>query len=277
MGILIKSWQERYFPFSNDNNMSDNLHIALVQSHLLWENPEGNRKLFDTKIQEIKEAVDLVILPEMFSTAFTMHPENIDKAQAPKTLQWMRSWAQRKQIAITGSMIFNETDRYYNRLFFVYPDGNYETYDKRHTFTLAGEHEVYRAGDHKLILDFKGFKICPLICYDLRFPVWARNVENYDVLVYVANWPKPRVNAWDALLKARAIENMAYCIGVNRIGLDASGHEYVGHSAVYDVLGEELVFSTKEEVLYATLSKTHIKTYRNKLKFLEDQDSFNLL
>ena len=155
-----------------------------------------------------------------------------------------------------------ENGNYYNRSVFVLPSGEIETYDKKHTFTLAGEHKVYTAGTSKNIINYKGWKICPLICYDLRFPVWARNVENYDVLLYVANWPKPRVNAWDALLKPRAIENMSYCIGVNRVGLDANSHEYCGHSAAYDVLGAQItnITPSKEETEIVTLTKAHIAT-----------------
>lgn len=257
--------------------MVEDLHIALVQAHLLWENPEANRAVFDLKIAEIPQTTDVIILPEMFTTGFTMTPEHIAPLEGPKTLKWMQNHAKAKDAALVGSIVYQEGGKNYNRLFFVYPDGRYDCYDKKHTFTLAGEHKVYKAGTDKVFVDFKGFKICPLICYDLRFPVWARNVVDYDVLLYVANWPKPRVNAWDALLKARAIENMSYCIGVNRVGLDQSGHEYVGHSAVYNVLGEQMVFTNKEETLYATLSKEHISIYRNKLKFLSDRDSFNLL
>ena len=158
------------------------------------------------------------------------------------------------------------------------PDGEIETYNKRHTFTLAGEDKVYQAGSEKIIVNYKGWKICPLVCYDLRFPVWARNTENYDVLLYVANWPKPRISAWDALLKARAIENMTYCIGVNRVGLDINKYEYTGSSAVYNVLGEKMtnIALGKEQTEVVTLDKSHIKKYRDRLQFLGDQDEFNL-
>lgn len=255
--------------------MDENLNIALIQSHLNWENPVANRIFFSEKLTQITSATDLIILPEMFTTGFTMQPQNIDEDEGLKTLRWMQDLAKEKNIALAGSLVFQENDNFFNRLFFVFPNGTYSTYDKKHTFTLAGEHEVYQSGIEKLTVEFKGFKICPLICYDLRFPVWARNTEDYDVLLYVANWPKPRVNAWDALLKARAIENMSYCIGVNRIGIDGLGHEYVGHSAVYNVLGEQVAYSEKEEVVYASLSKGHIEKTRNKLKFLNDRDAFN--
>lgn len=257
--------------------MGEELHIALVQTHLFWENPEANRLAFDQKISAIPNTADVIILPEMFTTGFTMNPKNIAVSEGLKTLAWMQDHAKRKDAALVGSIVFQEGAHNYNRLFFVRPNGNYDCYDKKHTFTLAGEHKVYKSGTERIFITYKGFKICPLICYDLRFPVWARNTANYDVLLYVANWPKPRVNAWDALLKARAIENMSYCIGVNRVGLDDLGHEYSGHSAVYDVLGNQLCFSNKEEILYAPLSREHIDSYRKKLKFLSDRDAFNLL
>ena len=253
------------------------LKIALVQSHLLWENPKANRDMFSKKMETISDVVDLIVLPEMFTTGFTMNPQNIALDEKSKTIEWMQHWAIKKDAILVGSIVNPEEGQFYNRLWWVHPNGESFTYDKKHTFTLAGEDKVYKAGTSKQIIDHKGFKICPLICYDLRFPVWARNMENYDVLLYVANWPKPRINAWDALLKARAIENMAYCIGVNRVGLDGLGHEYSGHSAAYDVLGNTLAYSEAEEILYVTLSKDHIVTNRNKLRFLEDKDDFNLI
>ncbi|TMM59258.1 nitrilase family protein [Maribacter algarum] len=255
--------------------MAKELKVALIQSSLIWENPEQNRTNFSKKISSISSDVDLIILPEMFTTGFTMNPENLGKEQGPLTLEWMQKISREKKAALTGSLPFYENGSYTNRLFFVKSDGNYHHYDKRHTFTLAGEDKVYKAGSERLIVEYRGFRICPMVCYDLRFPVWARNTENYDVLIYAANWPKPRIAAWDTLLKARAIENMTYCIGVNRIGIDESGHEYPGHSAVYDCLGKQEAFSEKEEVVYTVLSKEHITSTRNQLKFLEDRDTFN--
>lgn len=253
------------------------LNIALIQSPLAWEDPEANRMHFSKVLEAISKDADLIILPEMFSTGFTMHPKNIAEDEGPKTSAWMQQQAKKTDAAIVGSLPFFENGSFTNRLLFVQPDGQTSKYDKRHTFTLAGEDKVYKAGTEKLIVDYRGFKICPLVCYDLRFPVWSRNTENYDVLIYVANWPKPRITAWDTLLKARAIENMAYCIGVNRIGSDEVGHEYIGHSAVYDVLGERVAFSEREAVIYATLSKEHIASTRKKLRFLEDRDRFGFI
>ncbi len=256
--------------------MTKELKVALVQSSLIWENPEQNRVNFTEKINRLSSDMDLIILPEMFTTGFTMNPQNLDKEEGARTLEWMRNLVIEKNSAIIGSLPFYENGNYANRLFFVKPDGNFHYYDKRHTFTLAGEDKIYQAGVKRLIVDYKGFRICPLICYDLRFPVWARNTEEYDLLIYVANWPAPRITAWDTLLKARAIENMAYTIGVNRIGYDELGLEYPGHSGVYDCLGKQLVFTDKEEIQCTTLSKNHLVSVREKLKFLEDRDDFNL-
>ncbi|MBC71653.1 nitrilase family protein [Flagellimonas marinaquae] len=257
--------------------MSTTLNIALIQTDLYWEDPVSNRKMLEEKIASISGDVDLIVLPEMFTTGFTMKPEKILLSESKGTLDWMKKTAQQQKKALVGSIIFQENGKFYNRLFFTAPDGTVETYDKKHTFTLAGEDEVYEAGNEKLIFEYEGFKICPMICYDLRFPVWSRNVEDYDVLIYVANWPSKRINAWDTLLKARAIENMSYCIGVNRTGTDGLDYEYPGHSAVYDVLGEPLAFSRDQEVLYATLNKERVTSTRKQLRFLEDRDNFSLI
>ncbi len=256
--------------------MSDELKVALIQSPLVWEDPEQNRAHFTQRIDTITENTNLIVLPEMFNTGFTMSPDMVDPKEGSKTLEWMMETSKKKQMAIVGSVPFRENEKYTNRLFFVKPDGNFYQYDKRHTFTLAGEDKVYKAGEKKVVVMYKGFKICPMICYDLRFPVWSRNTEDYDILIYVANWPKPRINAWDTLLKARAIENMVYCIGVNRVAIDRNGHEYPGHSAVYDCLGNSLVFSKEDTILYACLRREHISTTRNQLNFLGDMDNFTL-
>jgi len=190
----------------------------------------------------------------------------------------LKALSKSKNAAIVGSLVIKENENYYNRLVFVEPNGTLTPYDKRHTFTLAGEHKVYTAGTEKIIIDYKGFKICPLVCYDLRFPVWARNSEDYDLLIYVANWPKVRIAAWDTLLKARAIENMSYCIGVNRVGLDGNNYEYSGHSAAYDVLGNRMdsILESTETIEVVTLEKSHITKYRERLGFLKDRDTFSL-
>lgn len=258
--------------------MQDQLNIVIIQSNLVWENPIQNRLNFTKKIDAISKDVDVIVLPEMFTSGFTMHPEAVAETMKGETITLLKNLSQKKEAAIVGSLVIKEEGNYYNRLVFVHPNGLVDTYDKRHTFTLAGESKVYKCGNQKLIINYKGFNIRPLVCYDLRFPVWSRITEDYDVLLYVANWPKARIKAWDTLLQARAIENMSYCIGVNRVGLDANNYEYPGHSAVYNVLGESLtnLKPNKEGIELVALSKTHIKITRQKLRFLDDADVFTL-
>lgn len=258
--------------------MQEKLEIALIQSSLVWENPEQNRIHFTHYIKNLPETVDVVLLPEMFTSGFTMNAKKVAETMQGKTIAWLKKMAANYNIAISGSLVIEENSKFYNRLVFVEPNGNLSYYNKRHTFTLAGEDKVYTAGNTKLIVNYKGWKLYPLVCYDLRFPVWARNTQNYDVLLYVANWPQSRITAWDSLLKARAIENMSYCIGVNRVGNDALNNVYCGHSAVYDVLGNPInIFKPNEAgVKMVSLSKKHIETYRNKFKFLNDKDNFTI-
>ena len=259
--------------------MNSEVRVAIIQTNLVWESPEENRRLLGAKINTISTEVDLVVLPEMFTSGFTMNPAAVAESMEGKTIAWLKDIAKTKQIAILGSLVILENNNFYNRMVCVEPSGTITTYDKRHTFTLAGEHKVYTAGTEKVMFNYKGWKICPLVCYDLRFPVWARNVEDYDLLIYVANWPKIRIEAWDVLLKARAIENMTYCIGVNRVGLDGNNFEYSGHSAAYDVLGNRIDTLSKSEdaIAVVTLEKAAIKKYREKLNFLNDRDEFNLI
>lgn len=214
----------------------------------------------------------------MFTTGFTMNAQPLAEDEEGPTLKWMHELAAQNGCAVTGSIIVKDEGKFYNRLYFVTAGQSVQHYDKRHTFTLAREHKTYQAGKSQLVVDYKGWKLFPLICYDLRFPVWARNTVDYDLLLYVANWPKARVSAWDALLKARAIENMSYCVGVNRVGLDGNGYEYSGHSAVYNVLGERISSSELEQEFIETivLSKEHIAKNRDHLQFLQDRDAFTL-
>ncbi|WP_418638072.1 amidohydrolase [Winogradskyella sp.] len=258
--------------------MNSELKVAIVQTALVWENPEENRRLLSHKIAAISADVDLVVLPEMFTSGFTMNPAEVAETMEGNTIVWLKKQAKVKQAVIMGSLVISENGKFYNRMVCVEPSGTITTYNKRHTFTLAGEHKVYTAGTEKVTFSYKGWKICPLVCYDLRFPVWARNVEDYDLIVYVANWPKIRIGAWDALLKARAIENMAYCVGVNRVGLDGNNFEYSGHSAAYDVLGNRLdtILENQDVVEMVSLDKAAIKKYREKLNFLNDRDNFTL-
>lgn len=259
--------------------MQNILKTAILQVDLAWEDRQKNLRIFSEKIEEITEEVDLIVLPEMFSTGFSMNAAPLAESVNGPTVKWMQETAKKKNAAITGSIIIKENDNFYNRLYFVFPNGTYKTYDKRHTFTLAKEDQTYTAGKERLIVDYKGWKICPLICYDLRFPVWARNTSEYDLLIYVANWPETRIHAWDILLQARAIENMSYCIGVNRTGLDENDYKYNGHTAVYDCLGKNLSPTDRhrEFTEIVSLERTSLIETRDKLKFLQDRDAFNLI
>jgi omega-amidase len=254
-----------------------NMKIALIQTDLIWEKAKANRENFARKISTIPSDVDLIVLPEMFTTGFSMKPQNISETMDGETVLWMKKTARTKNCAITGSVIIYENGKYYNRLLFVFPSGEIQKYDKRHLFSLADENEAYTAGTERLIIEHKGFKICPLICYDLRFPAFSRNNEDFDVLIYVANWPKPRTNAWDVLLKARAVENMCYVIGANRIGTDNNGHEYIGHSQVIDYLGNNLINPQEvSDVFVSVLDKNKMLKTRKQLGFLNDRDHFKI-
>lgn len=253
------------------------MKITLIQAPLIWENPEANRNYFEEKINTISENIDLIILPEMFTTGFTMNPNEAAETMQGETISWLKTLAKAKNCAITGSLIIKENNNFHNRLVFVFPSGEIQQYDKRHLFTLAGEDKTYTKGTEKLIVDYLGWKICPLICYDLRFPVFARNTEDYDLLIYVANWPEPRINAWDTLLKARAIENMSYVIGVNRIGEDQNKHNYPGHSQVLDCLGNYLIEPNEKEGVFITvLDQQKMLETRQKFGFLNDRDLFTI-
>lgn len=253
------------------------MKIALIQSDLYWEEPFKNRNQFEIKIKQIDSDVDLVVLPEMFSTGFTMNASEVAETMEGETVLWMQDLAKNKNCAVTGSLIISENKEYYNRFLFVFPSGEIQFYDKRHLFTLAGENKVYSAGNKKQIVEYLGWKICLQVCYDLRFPVFARNVENYDLLLYVANWPTVRINAWDILLKARAVENLSYTIGVNRVGADANNHQYNGHSQVIDFLGDPILEPQENEgVFVVELDKNAMLETRKKLNFLNDKDVFEI-
>lgn len=257
--------------------MQSQLTAALVQSPLVWEDAEANRTFFREKIDAITQPVDLIVLPEMFSTGFTMEPANVAETMNGKTVEWLKAIAAEKGCAITGSLVVKSGAKYYNRLIFVHPTREIQHYDKRHLFSLSGEDKAYTAGKKRLVVNYRGFKICPLICYDLRFPAFSRNTEYFDLMIYVANWPQPRIAAWNALLKARAIENMSYVIGVSRLGTDGNGLQYPGHSQVLDFMGEFVVSAGQNEgVFVATLEKKPLLEIRKKLSFLEDRDAITV-
>jgi predicted amidohydrolase len=256
---------------------AESLYITIIQPDIIWEDKANNLDYYLELIDNIKGTKEIVVLPEMFSTGFSMAPERLGERMDGETVSWMREVAAKHRIILTGSLIIEDQGQYYNRLIWMQPDGFYSFYDKRHLFGYAEEDGHYTAGSKKLITQVKGWRICPLVCYDLRFPVWARNVPGgeYDVLLYVANWPQRRSLAWRTLLQARAIENQAYCIGVNRIGEDGKGITYSGDSSVFDPLGEMLWQETDKESVYTVeLSRQKLEETRNHFPFLRDADKF---
>ncbi|MBT3301834.1 MAG: amidohydrolase [Bacteroidetes bacterium] len=256
-----------------------NLKIALVQVDLAWEDKEANLTKFERLInQDIPSGIDLIVLPEMFTTAFSMKPEALAESMDGQSVNWLKEQATKKNAVIVGSLIIEENGQYFNRLFWIRPDQTFETYDKRHLFTMAGEHNHYTAGNKKLIVDFKGWKFCPQICFDLRFPAWNRNNEDFDCFLLVANWPEIRIMHWTPLHIARAIENQCYVVAVNRIGDDASGKAHNGMSLAINPMGEMLTSSeNKEEVLILDLNYEELRKVREKMPFLQDRDSYKIV
>jgi omega-amidase len=217
-----------------------NLRVTMIQADLAWQDPEENRRRLAAHFRGLVGHTDLIVLPEMFGTGFTMEAERLAEAMDGPTVGWLREEAAAVGCAITGSLIIRDGSQHFNRLLFATPDGGLVHYDKRHLFRMANEQAHYAAGDRRLVVELKGWRVCPLVCYDLRFPVWSRNRGDYDVLLYVANWPARRRAAWQALLRARAIENLCYVVGVNRIGKDGNGATYAGDSVALDFLGQVL-------------------------------------
>ncbi len=255
----------------------ENLKIATVQTALEWENKEANISLFDTLINPLQDKnLDVIILPEMFTTGFSMQPEKFaEKEEESITLKWLQKKAKACNAAICGSFIIEENGKYFNRLYWVQPDDVFFKYDKRHLFSLANEQEHYTAGKEKIIVTWRGWRICPLICYDLRFPVWSRNTENYDLLIYVANWPERRSYPWKSLLVARAIENQSYCIGVNRIGFDNKQIYHSGDTTIIDFEGNILYQKNHEKDVFITSLSLHSQmNFRANFPFLNDNDIF---
>jgi predicted amidohydrolase len=260
--------------------MSTLLAITTIQTNLYWEDKTANLQMLEQKIFSIKERTEIVVLPEMFSTGFSMQPEKFAETMDGDTISWMKRIASEKKIILTGSFINKENNHFYNRLTWMLPNGQYGVYDKRHRFAFAGEDKYYTAGTKRLIASVKGWKINLQVCYDLRFPVWARQSSEaeYDVLIYVANWPERRSIAWKTLLQARAIENQCYVIGVNRVGNDGNSIYHSGDSMVIDPLGEILYHKKDEEDIFTiTLSKDHLQTIRQKFPFWKDADSFKII
>ncbi len=255
------------------------MRIALVQTSIYWEDIQANLSNLEEKIWKMDKVADVIILPEMFSTGFSMNAEKLSEPSNLTTHKWMKQIAAQTMAAITGSYIVRDNGKFYNRLIWVQPDGTTFKYDKRHVFTMAGEDKVFEKGKGKLIVEWKGWKFCPLICYDLRFPVWSRNTKAkaYDCVIYVANWPQQRAIAWNGLLKARAIENISYTIGVNRIGNDNNGNYYHGDSSAYDFCGNLMTnLSDNEEIIFVDLDKGQLDDFRKKFPALEDGDGFEI-
>lgn len=258
------------------------LTITTIQSNLLWEEKSANLDMLEQKISDINEKTEVVILPEMFSTGFSMQPERLAETMDGETMQWLKRVSRENGIIITGSIIIEEGDRYFNRLVWMLPNGQYGQYDKRHLFAYAEEDKHYSPGSKRLIASVKGWKINLQVCYDLRFPVWARQQVNedgpeYDVLIYVANWPERRNHAWKTLLCARAIENQCYVVGVNRVGIDGNNIYHSGNSLVIDPLGQVLYhMADDEDVFTITLQKERLEEVREKFPFWKDSDSFRI-
>lgn len=258
------------------------LVLSLIQANLHWEEIDANLAMFEEHIG-VAEDADLFVLPEMFTTGFSMEAKKLAEPPGGKTYKWMRQMAARKKAAIVGSYIVKDKGHFCNRLYFVRPDGSSEHYDKRHLFSLAGEEKVFTPGSERCIVNYKGWRIFPMICYDLRFPVWARSQQGdedpyeYDLLLYTANWPEARIHAWDSLLQARAIENLSFCAGVNRVGMDGSGKHYPGHSALYDFAGNRSGYLKEQEpILTVKLEASALTSFRDRFGFQKDGDQFSL-
>jgi predicted amidohydrolase len=261
------------------------LSITTIQTNLHWEDKEANILMLEEKIRNIKEKTNIVVLPEMFTTGFSMNPKSLAEKMDGDTISWMRKIALEKKIILTGSIIVEEEEKYYNRLIWMLPNGQFGYYDKRHCFSLAGEDEHYTRGTKRLIASVGGWKINLCICYDLRFPVWTRQViestsdqvtaPEFDILVYVANWPEKRSHAWKTLLQARAIENQCYVVGVNRVGNDGNEMYHSGDSMVLDLFGEILYHKSHEEEVHTTsIDKKMLDETRIKFPFWKDGDEF---
>lgn len=257
--------------------MNSHLRVTLVQSDIAWQDPAANRSRLAAHFRGLAGHTDLIVLPEMFSTGFSVDADWLAEPMDGPTVGWMREEAASLGCAITGSIIVRDAGRTFNRLVWARSDGTVEHYDKRHLFRMAGECEHFSAGDARLIVDLKGWRICPFICYDLRFPVWSRGRDDYDLLLYVANWPARRAHAWSALLRARAIENLSYVAAVNRIGRDGNDVSYVGDSVALDYLGQPVSSEGGgDRVETAVLDLESLRAYRASFPAHLDADGFEL-
>lgn len=260
------------------NDTPSDLTLTLLQTETRWHDPAANRALFDDLLQQVPAASRLVLLPEMFSTGFTMDSAAVAESMQGETLAWLSKRAQDSGKVLCGSVVICEDGEYFNRFVSAHPDGQLTHYDKRHRFRMAGEHQHYSAGGQKVVFNVDGWRVCPMVCYDLRFPVWFRNRREYDLLICVANWPAPRRQAWNTLLRARAIENQVYAAGVNIVGRDGNGVEYTGGSAVYAPDGDVLVeVFDAARVVTQTISWSNLSALREQFPVWQDADDFDLV
>ena len=259
--------------------MMNELKIACIQSDLAWEDADKNLDMFASEFKVVPEDTDLIILPEMFSTGFSMKTEKLAEKMNGRSFEWLKEQATKINKVIIGSLIIADNNDYYNRLFVMFPDGNYEYYDKRHLFRMGNEHKHYSAGNKRLVFQYKNWRICPLTCYDLRFPVWSRNQNDYDLLIYIANWPESRRVVWEKLLPARAIENQVYVAGVNRVGEDGEGLSYAGDTMIINPRGEIMVKSKEktQQIIHGDLSLDKLNQFREKFPVGLDADKFKIL
>ncbi len=253
----------------------ENLKITLVQPEIIWENIKANLDKYSEIISEV-DLTDLIVLPEMFTTGFSMSPGKLKESMDGATVQWMKKLAREKDASVVGSLIIEENGKIYNRAVWVFPNGKTEYYDKHHLYTMGKEHLHYSPGTKKLVVEYKGWRFCLLICYDLRFPVWSRNTENYDVLIYMANWPSPRHHVWKNLLVSRAVENQSYCIGVNRTGTDGEGLFYLGDSALISPKGFGDFFGEFPQLQTIEISYSELHKFRQNFPLLDDRDNFEI-
>lgn len=256
----------------------EQIKVTVFQAYLFWENTGKNLQNLNLRLSSLREKTDLIVLPEMFNTGFTMNVEKCAETMSGPTMHWMFDVSKKFDCVVAGTLIIEDDGKYYNRFVWMSPDGTYVHYDKRHLFSMAGEEKVFTAGKSRVILNLKGWKICPLVCYDLRFPVWSRNDNAaYDLLVYTANWPDKRSAHWRALIPARAIENQSFVIGVNRVGHDGNEVYYSGGSMCIGPMGDVVYYKPEDEDLYTfTLNPADLKDARAKMPFLKDQDVFNI-
>ena len=254
----------------------ENLKITLVQPDIIWEDAQANRKKYEKLLAKVK-STDVIVLPEMFTTGFSMNPEKLKEKMDGPSVSWMKKLAREKNASVTGSLIIENEGKSVNRALWVFPDGKTEYYDKRHLFTMGEENRHYAVGNQKLIVEYKSWRFCPLICYDLRFPVWSRNAENYDVLIYMANWPASRNHVWKSLLVARAIENQSYCFGVNRVGTDGTGILYNGDSGMISAKGTADFSGSQETIRTFEISYSELHHFRKKFPLLSDKDDFQVI